>query len=310
MEKNTTDFLSGKNIDELLTSYIDNEELDDLTRKHVEELISYDVLSFRLYKSEKLVKEFFASRLKQKELPKGLYSKINASIEELSGSTSAKFIPDSQSLVSHHSYIEHLKEFFVTPFSIGVYAVPRYTFAVILFFFVLGLALVLNNNKREINTFYASGSEKSIMVQAVNNFHKILTGEIKPTINSTDTQEIKKIIATESNFDAFIPDIQEYRLIGAVTNDFNGKKIAHFVYSSGDELIYIYETVIDSLCHKKLELPSEMHNQILKDKFYLCDKFDDRDCAFMMWYKNNILCASVSNLPKQKMYTTLATYYK
>jgi hypothetical protein len=301
--------ITDDNFDEFLTSYIDGEnkdtKLDNEIKRHIE---SNDKVS-RKYMSELLTKRLFSTRLVQVDVPEALVLKINNSIDKAIQKAETKTAVSSDTEIAYTgSFTEYLMKLISSPISIGRFAVPRYAFAAVIVLILITAGLMMNKNTTELNPFIAAGSEKSVMVQAMKNFHKILAGDIQPEMKSSNVAQVRTFVKDKTKFDAYIPVIDDYNLVGAVCSEYNGQMLAHIVYTSGNEVIYIYETQVNSLHCKELELPDPVHSDILKNKFYMCDKVDDNQCTMILWYKDNVLCASVSTMPKQKMYASFTSF--
>ncbi len=303
--------ITHDNIDEFLTSYIDGQINDPDTDKKVKTFIEENDVVFKKYRTELLTRNLFRSRLASAELPSATVLKVNISINSLIKSASENqsyAAGDSSGDQYSHSFFEYLKKLISAPVVIRKVAVPRYAFAVVLIFLLLGAGLLMKKGATELNPFISAGSEKSVIVQAMKNFHKVLSGDIKPEVKSNDADHVKSFVKNKANFDAYVPSISDYELLGVVCNEYNGQKIAHLVYSSGNEIIYIYETEVNSIHCKQLELPEPVHYDILRDKYYMCDQVDEDECTMIVWYKDNVLCTSVSTMPKQKMYTSFTGF--
>ncbi len=298
--------ITNDNIDEFLTSYIDGQINDPDTYKQVKSLIESNKLVYKKYKSELLTRNLFRSRLAPVDLPLTTLTKVNSTLEAAVSALSLDFVK-AESVFSR-SFLLYLVKLITTPVKIGKAAVPRYAFAVTMIFILLVAGLLMNRGNTELNPFIANGSEKSVMVQAMKNFKKILAGDIKPEMRSNDVNQVKSFAKKKADFDAYVPSISEYELVGIVCNEYNGQKLVHLVYSSGSEVIYIYETQMNSLHCKELELPEPVHYEILRQKYYMCDQVDYDECTMIVWYKDNVLCASVSTMPKQKMYASFASF--
>lgn len=305
--------ITNENLDEHITSYIDNEDKDSDTHRKVYEMISYDELTFKKYRSELLTKEIFRTRLQTANLPASTFNRISNSIDGLIQNAiehkSIKGVREDLIADYGKNFISYLIKLLTTPVRFKGIAVPRYAFSLIILLVIVGAVILINNQGKHIplNPYITNGTDKSVMVQAVNNFHKILSGEIKPEMQSSNCREVSSYLKDKLKYDVYVPQINDYSLIGASGNDYNGEKLAHLVYSSGDEILYIYETQSKSVNHTCLDLPDPVHNEIVKQKFYMCDKVDANNCCMFLWYKDNLLCASVSTMPKQDMYSTLTS---
>ena len=301
--------ITDKNFEEFLTSYIDGENHDSKLDNQVKHYIESNDTISKKYMSEVLTKNLYSSRLGLVEVPDYLAEKINNSIDSLVVSSAGK---RKHSIDSHdvyaHSFPEYLIRLISTPVRIKNVAVPRYAFAVVLLVILIGAGMFMNSGNTELNPYIAAGSEKSVMVQAVNNFHKLLAGDMRPEMESSDAAKVKNFVKHEANLDAYVPAINDYVLVGVKCSEYDGQMLVHLVYSSGNEMIYIYEAGLSSIHCKSLELPDPVHSDIVKNKFYMCDKVDDNQCTMILWYKDNILCASVSTMPKQKMYASFTSF--
>src|SRR5205085_5346110 len=103
------------------------------------------------------------------------------------------------------------------PVRIGNAAVPRYAFGVVTIILLVGIGIVLNNNRgAHVNPYISSGADNSVMVQAVNYFHKLMAGEMKPQVRSNNAIEVKNYLKDKVDFHPYIPEIANYTLVGAL----------------------------------------------------------------------------------------------
>jgi hypothetical protein len=301
------EIITNDNISEFLTSYIDGQIKDPDIFKQVKSLIESNDSVFKKYKAELLTRNLFRTRMASVELPSASVTKINNSIDSLIRTASSKHSVNTGDIYSRGFFV-YLKKLVSAPVNFGKMGVPRYAFALVLIVILLGAGLLMKKGNTEINPFIASGTEKSVMVQAIKNFKKVLSGDIKPEMKSNDVSKVKSFVKNKAEFDAYVPVISDYELVGVVCNEYHGQKLVHLVYSSGKEIIYIYETQVNSIHCKELELPDPVHYNILRDKYYMCDQVDDEDCTMIVWYKDNVLCTSVSTMPKQRMYASFTSF--
>ncbi len=305
MGLNTTSF----NIDELITSYSDNQISDPETKRQIEDLLAKDQKLNAKYRSEILTKEILKKRFKETQLPEATYNKVMLSIDNLIADAKKKYSVSPQHSVSieYPSFWENLKSAFTEKF-IGV---PRYAFAVLAFVVVGGLFVFTGTAKKIKNPYILSGTESSLMVQAVNSFHKVLKGEVKPAINSSNAAEVEKYVMEKAHFDPYVPQIDNYSLSGAVCSSYHGQELAHIIYQNTDgRLLYILQVPISAVQKKSVDLPDEVQKEINTAKYYMCDEVDENDCTLTLWYKENNVCASMTTMPKQEMYVTFTKFNK
>jgi hypothetical protein len=304
MGQNTTAF----NSDELITSYIDNQIHDPELKKQVEEMISSDTKMNQKYKAELLTKQLLSSRVKYAELPNDTYIRVTASIDSLIQTKKQQYAP----VYNESDYRKNYWiAFFTAPIRFRSVPVPRYAFAVVIMFVLAGSYFVFGSKESRVkNPYVLAGTEKSIMIQALNSFHSILSGDVKMQYASSNAAEIDKYVNDNANFHAYIPKIENYVLKGCILNEYHGRKLAHLVYVSGNDMIYIYQTTMEAITKQDLDLPQGVRDEILKAKYYMCDEVDDNNCTMTLWIKDNIVCASMTTMPKQKMQSTFTSFIK
>jgi hypothetical protein len=294
---------------ELITSLVDNQHLNPSEREAVLKLIKSDESYRKRFESEMLLKNQLSAKLTSKDVPHNTRLKVINAIDNLITESTAEkqTVPVELTAQQEITFPDHIWNFLTSSVRLGKTVIPVYSIGAAAIVLIIIAAVIFRNNSTSVlNPYISAGSEKNIMVQAVNTFHKLLKGDIKPQIKSPDHAELSKLVSSKVNFNAYVPKIDDYNLVGALYNDYLGQQLVHLVYSSGDEMIYIYETHFDDICRQKLELPEPVHTEIITNKFYMCDQIDENNCTLYIWYKGNILCASVSNMPKSKLYNTLA----
>lgn len=296
-------------IDELISSYIDNHITDPDLKKQIEDKLNSDPKLNAKYQSELLTKNLIQQRIAQAELPERTYHNVMRSIDSLiaDSASNRNKLTQEQQIPEYPSFWQSMLEKLTAP----LFGIPRYAFGIILVFIIAGSLLIFGGGKKTLNPYITSGTDKSVMVQAVNSFHKIINGEVKPQLKSSNAAEVEKFVKEKSNFSPYIPVIENYILEGAVCNEYNGQKMAHIVYKNGNEVFYILQTPVSCVTKKDLDLPDDVHKEIINASYYMCDKVDENDeCTMTLWIKNNVMCASMSNMPKQKMYATFTNFYK
>ncbi len=307
--------ITKDNIDEYITSYIDGEISDSAVKKEVNSILSNDETLQKKYNAELLTKNFLRSMTLEQDVPLTVLNRIKNSIDDVIASASLKSSKEPSETEDHpiytsSSFFDYIRIIIASPVRVGKFGVPRYAFAIVLILIVISGGLLMNQRKPiQLNPFIADGSDKSIMVQAMNNFHKILKGEIKAQINSSDAGQVKDYLKNNVDYEVYIPCIENCELVGAVCNEYNGQKIAHIIYHSGDDIFYICETSSKCLNRRVMEIPEPVHNEIMTHKFYMCDKVDkENDCTMLVWYTGNVICTSVSTMPRQKMYAAFTNF--
>ncbi len=309
MGLNTTTF----NIDELISSYADNQITDPDLKKQIEDLLSKDQKLNAKYKAEVLTKDLLRTRLPEVELPTATYQKVMLSIDNMIADSKKKYNTAKNlhgnlaaAEIEYPSFWQSLKQTFTEKF-IGV---PRYAFAILAFVIIGGL-VVFSGGKKTRNPYILNGTESSIMVQAVNSFNKVLKGDVKPQMTSSNAAEVEKFVMEKAHFNPYVPEIEDYKISGVVCNEYKGQELAHIIYKNNDgSVLYILQVPISAMNKKNLELPVDVQNEIKKAQYYMCDEVDENDCTMTLWYKEDNVCASVTTMPKQEMYTTFTRFNK
>src|SRR5205814_237588 len=228
---------------DILTSYIDNEIKDPQSVKFIEEKLKTDGSLTKKYKSELLTRNSYRDRLKSADVPQSTIMKVNAAIDKLIEDARKKhsFKPEVQTAETTTTFLQYFKNIISIPVNIGRLAVPRYAFGIVVIVLVIGIGVVVSNNSKGVhgNPYIISGAENSIMVQAVNYFHKVLAGEMLPQIKSNNAIEVKNYFNDKVNFPVYVPEIANYNLVGALCGDCHQEKVAHIIYSSGNDIIYM-----------------------------------------------------------------------
>ncbi len=291
-------------IEELITAYADGEIKDADELNALKAKIDSDENLKKKLNSEFLLKKFLKEQIKEVEVPDNTVSRINSSIENLIGSIVSN---QRTSQIQSESFIQRFKKFLSTPLTQS-FKVPRYAFGIVLVLIFGTAAYIVYPSSNTLNPYILNGSENSIMVQAVNNFHKILEGKLNPQMTSASATDLKKYFASNANFDAYVPSVEEFNLDGGICSEYKGQKMAHVLYTSGKELIYIYQIPVHCMKTSGLELPDEVQTKMKTEKMYLCDEIDEKDNCLAMWIRDGVICASVSNMSKKKFTTKLISF--
>ncbi len=311
MDLNTTTF----NIDELITSFADNQISDTQTKHQIEDLLNKDQKLNAKYQSEVLTKNLLRARFPEAELPAATYEKVIALIDSIIAGTQKKNNAATEVTASQVTHTEtqyptfwqSIKETFTEK----IIGVPRYAFAVIGLVIIGGLVVFTGSTRKTMNPYILSGNQSSVMVQAVNSFHKFINGDIKPQLSSGNAAEVEKYVMEKAHFDPYVPEIDNYQIAGVVCNEYQGQELAHIIYKDNDgRLIYIFQVPLTAINKKSLNLPDDVQKEIIKAKFYMCDEVDETDCTMMLWYKDNNVCASMTTMPKQEMFATFTRFNK
>ena len=111
---------------------------------------------------------------------------------------------------------------------------------------ILAVVLLLLNLPRvpEYKNFAAEQSGSSNMyIQAKHNFESILAGKLAPQFTSDSSEKIRQFFTEQGvAYKTYVPEIKNWKLIGAVVSTDHGEKFAHHVYSTPDgKLVYLFQ---------------------------------------------------------------------
>jgi predicted DNA binding CopG/RHH family protein len=173
---------------------------------------------------------------------------------------------------------------------------------------VLAVILIILNRtpQSEYKNFVLeqSGSD-NMFIQARQNFEKILTGKLTPQIASDNPEKIKKFFTEQGvSYPTYIPEINGWKLIGAVVSEDHGKKFAHHVYSTENgKLVYLFQ--VDEEDIKKynyLTLTKDLISYLDSGNCY--ESTENGRVTLMTKLNKNIL-AVVSNSSKDEIENNL-----
>ncbi len=93
------------------------------------------------------------------------------------------------------------------------------------------------------NFAYEQSGSDNMYIQAKNNFENILAGKLKPQFESDDPDKIKEFFKTQGvEYPVYVPEIKDWKLVGAVVSVDHGEKFAHHVYSTqSGKLVYLFQ---------------------------------------------------------------------
>jgi len=134
-----------------------------------------------------------------------------------------------------------------------------------------------------------------MFIQAKNNFNSILSGKLAPQLTSANSEEIKNFFSTKGvKYSASVPNLKDWKLLGAVVSEDKGEKFAHHVYvGKNGELAYLFqvdESYIST--HAIVTLSDDLVKYLDAGNCYTSEA--DGSVTLFTKLDNNI-CAIVSN---------------
>jgi hypothetical protein len=161
--------------------------------------------------------------------------------------------------------------------------------------------LILNLLPGHARHTHGAPRDGNIINQSYNNLDGILEGSLVPQIASDDPKIVRSFFSQKTNFNVNIPSLKNCTLIGAISSHYNDGCVAHVIYKHGGDVIYLYETRIDSIMNGlscSMNLPDEVKNQIRRTGWYIESHVPD--CTLMMWLPDSTtLCCVVAEMDKE-----------
>lgn len=280
---------------ELLTDYVGN-RLSGEELNQVESLINSNPDYKARYILEKSTVDLFSARLKNIETPLYVYQNINKGIDEFISSRASK-----QGVITSPQYsipqVSIQSKINLSSSSRKYYYAAGALAVVVLVFFVYSYYTYNNIPK-----------DKDFIEISRGYFDKVDAGEVKLQYATNSPAELTKFFKDKVDFNVFIPDIKDAELVGGVYNEINGQKIVHFVHKCGNKLIYTMEGCMkDVMKDDKLVLRGHHKVDIEKGQNWTpCAPIGDDN--IVVWYKDGVVCSSVSKIAPQQIASVLTSY--
>lgn len=167
--------------------------------------------------------------------------------------------------------------------------------------------LILNLLPRHMSHIHGAPRDGNIINQSYNNLDGILEGSLIPQIASDDPKMVQSFFSEKTNFCVNVPSLKNCTLIGAISSHYNDECVAHVIYKHGSDIIYLYETRIDSIMNGlscSMNLPDEVKDRIRKTGWYIESHVPD--CTLMMWQPDSTtLCCVVAEMDKERLWACL-----
>jgi hypothetical protein len=186
---------------------------------------------------------------------------------------------------------------------------PAFSFATA-FVVILAIVLIILNRTEIIEkknfAIEQSGSD-NMFIQAKNNFNSILSGKLAPQLTSASSEEIKNFFnANGVKYSASVPNLKDWKLLGAVVSEDKGEKFAHHVYvGKNGELAYLFqvdETFIQT--NKIVSLSEDLVKYLDAGN---CYSSESEGSVTLFTKLGNNICAIVSNGNQKEIENTFCS---
>ena len=168
--------------------------------------------------------------------------------------------------------------------------------------------LFFPSQQTSLDDMIRHAGERDVMEQAASNFALIRDGKMKPPITTCSPENMYAYLeAQELPFEAVVRPLERCDGYSAVVNEYDGVKLAHVVYSIGDDMLYVYQVRgIESLNDGgHLTMPAAAKEALTTTGWYTDPQHPD--CNVVLWEENGTVCAATSTMSKTGMLALLAT---
>lgn len=237
---------------EQVTSLVDNEIKDE---KEVERILllleQHEYLKIE-YEVQSLVKNTIRTRFGTSEAPEYLWNRVSSELKKnIITSPKKKYFN-----LEHFSFL--LK--------------PQFSLPVVILLILIYLFLP-RPNKDFAEIIKNQTGISNMFVQARQNFHAIVNGELSPQFISNDSNVIKKFFSDKGvKYQTFVPHFDDLELIGGIVTEQGGTKFAHHMYKcKNGKLIYMYQAPEESIkTDKTLRLSDDLIEWVESGKNIAC----------------------------------------
>lgn len=287
---------------ELLSAYLDNEIKSEKEKDNIRKKIESDPDMYNRFVFEDLSKKILKTRIKEIETPPYLYKNISQSIDDYINQNSVrKPLSTLSATVPNQIYSDHieneksnLKRYLIY----GSYAL----IALVIFSFIVNYYFLSNP---EISNY----AENDIVSVSRTVFKEIESGDVGPQFKSNCAKVLEDSMNKYVDFKVFVPEVKDAELIGGVCNEINGEKLAHFIHKKGNVIIYTLQANLKDVMnnHDKIIMCKDFKENVQKGKnWFPCP--NDKTTTAVIWFKDNVICSSVSHLASNDIFAILTNY--
>ncbi|MCF8259220.1 MAG: hypothetical protein K9J12_00465 [Melioribacteraceae bacterium] len=258
---------------EKLTAVVDHEIADKKELADLEYLINNDDDFKYEYLVQNSVKNLLKNKSHKISTPSIVLENVEKSIFGQTYQTDNKI-----------NWLDRITDFLFT---------PKYAFGAALIL-VLLIIFNLSSNLNSDEIFISQSGNNNAILQARDNYHKILAGELGVQFASDNPEAVSNYFQKSGvNYATIVPSFPKWNLLGGVVSDHDGIKLAHQAYASADgEVLYLYQ--IDQKYFKdKTVCVSDDMNKYLESNLFAKHRFEDEE--MYCWKMNGKLFLLVTN---------------
>lgn len=152
---------------------------------------------------------------------------------------------------------------------------------------------------------YAHTAQNDIINQSLSNFALVRSGELRPSMVACYSDVVIGYFKEQdAEFAVSVISDDSCDWFGAMTNSYEGVKLAHIMYKRGNDLLYVYELrKQEALEGSAFSLPTAAKRSLAETGWYTDPQHED--CHVVLWTVNETLCAAVSTMKKDRLLALL-----
>ncbi len=142
--------------------------------------------------------------------------------------------------------------------------------------------------------------ERNLVERSVLSYHALQSGAITPQIVSSNPMQVQGYLSQQTECTVEVPVLHDFILVGGLTNDFRGVRVAQILYRRGGTVLTMTQVPLDAvLRNNALSLPLKARNGLLHSGWY-SDYHDDGD-AVVLWTRGTTLCTAVAHMHRAEL---------
>ena len=129
--------------------------------------------------------------------------------------------------------------------------------------------------------------------QSASNYEAVLNGTIVPQVVSDRPENVRNYFEGKTGFPVYIPAMKECTLVGGITSEYHGLRLAHVLYKHGLQFIYLYQACRESVMRgDTLHLSRAAKNDLERTGWHCCTA--PGGAAIVLWVRGRTICAAVA----------------
>lgn len=206
---------------DIITELVDGEIQDPILKQEIISKIESDESLKIDYKAQLLIKNLVKEKVAWRTTPNKVKAKV---LRRINSKTKVK---GAGSIFTN------------------IFEKPAFTFATAFVIIFAVILIIMNRSSLIEKRNFAKEQQGStnMFVQAKNNFNSIIDGKLAPQLTSENSSEINSFFKTKGvKYSTTVPEIKNWKLVGAVVSEDRGEKFAHHVYvNEQGKLAYLYQ---------------------------------------------------------------------